>query len=65
VPSIGLIAFVICLFWNVYEEQYDKSEFDEKYFMETAGLEPDAKPKKADPDAAEQKAVGETELVQE
>jgi len=62
-----LIAFVICLFWNVYEEQYDKSEFDEQYFMETAGLDPaEAKGKNSikDASAAEPKANGETELVQ-
>ena len=29
VPACGLVAFIICLFCNVYEETYDKSEFDE------------------------------------
>jgi len=41
VPAIGLIAFIVCLFVNVYEETYDKSEFDEQYYMDTAGLTDD------------------------
>ena len=36
-----MIAFVVCLFYNVYEETYEKKEFDEQYFMETAGLDAD------------------------
>lgn len=58
VPACGLISFVVCLFYNVYEETYEKHEFDEDYFMRTAGLEPDAKPAPAEP-----KAAGETELA--
>lgn len=39
VPAVGLIAFILFIFCNVYEENYDKSEFDEQYFMDTAGLD--------------------------
>jgi len=51
VPAVGLIAFVVFLFVNVYEENYDKSEFDEQYFMDTAGLTDDQinKPQAQDP----------------
>lgn len=41
VPACGLVAFVVCIFFNVYEEKYEKKEFDEQYFMETAGLDVD------------------------
>jgi SNF family Na+-dependent transporter len=45
VPACGLIAFVVCLFCNVYEETYDKSEFDEQHFIDTAGYDKDDKAK--------------------
>lgn len=47
VPACGLVAFIVCLFCNVYEETYDKSEFDEDHFMATAGLDVDDKAKTA------------------
>jgi len=66
VPSIGLIAFVVSLFWNVYEETYEKNEFDEQYFMDTAGVEDGEKADKAltQVNAEPGKQVGETELVE-
>lgn len=27
VPALGLIAFLVCLCWNTYEEEYDKTAF--------------------------------------
>jgi hypothetical protein len=29
VPLVGLCAFVLCIFWNVYEEPFDKGVFED------------------------------------
>lgn len=62
VPAIGLIAFIVCLFVNVYEETYDKSEFDEQYYMDTAGLTDDQINKPAQV-AQEPDKMADTEMV--
>lgn len=46
VPACGLVAFIVCLFFNVYEETYEKNEFDEDYFIRTSDPDYDLKAEK-------------------
>lgn len=60
VPAAGLIAFLVLLCFNVFEEKYDKQEFDEAHFMES---EPEERLKLNQVGMEEKGAAAEAELV--